>query len=103
MDANFYFDIAFNFRTTFINEKTGLECIRGKEIVINYLMQWRFYLDLLSIVPFELLWNATNEGGGSTTQFKVFDLLKLVRLLRLGRIITYLKVKQNIKIGFRIV
>jgi hypothetical protein len=28
--------------------------------------------------------------------------MKLVRLLRLGRIITYLKFKQDIKIGFRI-
>lgn len=34
---------------------------------------------------------------------KIFNLLKLIRLLRLGRIITYLKFKQDIKIGMRIV
>lgn len=56
------------------------------------------------MIPFELFYRAANPNGNTnTTQFKIFDLLKLIRLLRLGRIITYLKVKQNIKVGFRIV
>jgi hypothetical protein len=38
VDANFYFDIIFNFRTTYINEKTGLEVRSGKFIAWNYLV-----------------------------------------------------------------
>lgn len=37
VDANFYLDIIFNFRTTFINEKTGQEILKGKLIAFNYL------------------------------------------------------------------
>ena len=96
------FDIIFNFRTTYINEKTGLEVKDGKVISKKYIKHWRFYIDILSIIPFELLYNAISQDTSSKQQFKVFDLMKLVRLLRLGRIITYLKFKQDIKIGFRI-
>lgn len=67
VDANFYIDIILNFRTTFINDKTGLEVIIGKQIAINYLMQWRFYCDLLSIIPFELLYTAANPNGNTNT------------------------------------
>lgn len=71
-------------------------------------MQWRFWFDFLSIIPFELLYNwfspeATEGAQANTTTFKILNLLKLIRLLRLGRIITYLKFKQNVKIGFRMV
>jgi hypothetical protein len=63
VDATFYVDIIFNFRTTFINEKTGLEINKGKLIALNYLMQWRFYCDLMSIIPFELIYKAANPGN----------------------------------------
>jgi len=104
VDINFVLDIIFNFRTSFINRKTGLEVRIGTAIALDYVLQWRFYFDLLSVIPFELLYNASNSGNTTnTTQFKIFGVLKLIRLLRLGRIITYLKFKQGIKIGFRIV
>ena len=57
---------------------------------------------MLSIIPFDVLYNAVSGSGDNSKNFKVFDLLKLFRLLRFGRIITYLKFKQNIKVGFRI-
>ena len=73
----------------------------GKLIAKFYVLQWRFWCDLVSVIPFELLYNAFRKGS-NTSNFKIFDLMKLIRLLRLGRIITYLKFRQDVKIGFKI-
>lgn len=102
IDIAFAFDIGFNFLTTFINPKTGKEVTSLDLIAKNYIYHWRFWVDLLSTIPFELLYNlfATSD---TDFNFSLFDLLKLIRLLRLGRIISYLKVKQDVKVGFRIV
>lgn len=102
VDLMFVMDIIFNFRTTFINEKTGNEVVKWKEISLNYIKTWRFWFDVLSIIPFELMYNGIS-GNANNSNFKVFDLLKLIRLLRLGRIITYLKFKANVKVGIRLV
>jgi hypothetical protein len=74
-----------------------------KRIVFNYVFKGRFVIDLLATVPFELFASAVTETeGGSETVFKIFGMLKLFRLFRIGRIITYMKFKSNLKIGFRI-
>lgn len=99
IDIVFVFDIVLNFRTGYIHPKTGIEVLNPKSIALNYLKSWRFYTDLLSVIPFELM----NTKNTQAKSFKVFNLLKLVRLLRLGRIITFLKLKQNVKTGFRII
>ena len=71
------------------------------KIAKNYIFHGRFFIDLLASIPFELM--ATLIVPDSTNfSFQIFGLLKLVRLLRLGRIITYMRFKQNLKIGFRI-
>lgn len=54
VDLFFITDMAINFRTTFINEKTGLEEKKPRLIAKNYVTQWRFYTDTLSVIPFEL-------------------------------------------------
>lgn len=104
VDIQFVIDVFLNFRTSYINEKTGLEVKNGKILARKYVTHWRFYVDVVSIIPFELLYDAFTIGQKQQNKstLKIFDLLKLVRLLRLGRIITYLKFKQDIKIGFRI-
>jgi hypothetical protein len=97
-------DICFNFRTSYIDFKSGKEITEWKLIGKSYLLQWRFWCDIVSIIPFELIYKAINsDSDTNTATFRIFDLLKLIRLLRLGRLITYLKFKQDIKIGFRIV
>eukprot|EP00347_Sterkiella_histriomuscorum_P005402 403356751 len=105
IDVIFVFDLLLNFRTTYVNTKTTLEIISGKQIVINYVFKGRFFIDVLSVIPFELLISEQQieEAGGNKKQFKLFGLLKLIRLLRLGRIITYMKFKQGLKVGIRIV
>jgi hypothetical protein len=101
IDFAFAVDIVLNFLTTYINSKTGKEIIQVKLIAKNYVYHWRFWVDLLSTIPFEVIYNLF--VGKTSFKFELFDLLKLIRLLRLGRIISYLKVKQDVKVGFRIV
>ena len=55
IDVIFFFDLAFNFRTTYVNPKTTLEIIDPREIAINYTLRGRFLIDILSVIPFELL------------------------------------------------
>ena len=100
IDVMFFMDVIFNFRTTYINQKTGSEVIDGKTIAFTYLFKGRFVIDMLASIPFELVIGLFTEGNSSVT--KVLGLLKLVRLLRLGRIITYMKFKQEFKVGMRI-
>jgi Ion transport protein len=92
IDLAFAFDIGFNFLTTFVNEKTGKEVEAYNIIAKNYVYHWRFWVDILSTVPFELFYNFFTTSDPKF-QFSLFELLKLIRLLRLGRIISYLKVK----------
>ena len=104
IDCLFVLDLVFNFRTTYVNKKTDLEVSEPKKIAINYIFFGRFFIDLLAVIPFDLFIPTDQDNSGSTAskkQFKFFGLLKLIRLLRLGRIITYMKLRQSFKVGFR--
>jgi len=92
IDICFAVDLLINFRTTYINIKTGFEVVDSKKIALSYIVGGRFFIDLLASIPFELLFSNLNKGGNSKT-FKLLGLLKLIRLLRLGRIIRYMKFK----------
>jgi len=100
IDFLFFVDILFNFRTIFVNSKTGIEITSPKKIALHYIFRGRFAIDLLASIPFELIVKIIMPN--TSFSFKIFGLLKLVRLLRLGRIITYMRFKQSLKIGFRI-
>lgn len=105
VDFLFFLDILVTIRTTYDNEKTGLEVTEGKTIAKRYMLHWRFYFDVLSILPFEEVYGifSDDKSGGNNITFKIFNCLKLIRLLRLGRIITYMKLKSDVKTGMRIV
>ena len=61
-DALFFIDLILNFRTSYVNEKTGLEVLEPKLIAKNYVFHWRFWLDLISTLPFELLYKLFSGG-----------------------------------------
>ena len=105
IDVIFLFDLILNFRTTYVNPKTTLEIVEPREVAKNYTFRGRFLIDLLSVIPFELLISEDmiEKAGGNKKQFKIFGLLKLIRLLRLSRILTYMKFKQGLKVGIRII
>lgn len=100
IDILFFLDVIINFRTTYVNQKTGLEVTNWFKIAVKYIFFGRFLIDILATIPFDLLINLMVST--KSNNFRLFGLLKLIRLLRLGRIITYLKVKSNLKSTFKI-
>jgi len=56
----FITDILLNFRTTYINPKTGRLVAKPKKIAKNYLKHW-FALDLIATMPFDILYFSKNE------------------------------------------
>lgn len=60
----------------------------GKKIALNYVLKGRFFVDLLASLPLEAVGFFLPL---SEDNLKFLGMLKLVRLLRLGRMITYLR------------
>jgi hypothetical protein len=65
----------------------------------NYLKN-RFTIDLLATVPFDVIVSIFLTAG--VDMLELFSLLKLARVLRLGRIITYLNLKDDIKMSLKL-
>ncbi|XP_022239906.1 potassium voltage-gated channel subfamily H member 8-like [Limulus polyphemus] len=80
VEALFIIDIAFNFRTTFVNKK-GEVVAKSKSVAVHYLRGW-FLVDLLAAMPFDLLYVADLYNRDTS-----MHLLKLTRLLRLARLL----------------
>ncbi|XP_022243006.1 potassium voltage-gated channel protein eag-like [Limulus polyphemus] len=83
VDVIFFIDIVLNFHTTFVGP--GGEVVSDPKVIrMNYLKSW-FIIDLLSCLPYDVF-NAfdhdDDQGIGS-----LFSALKVVRLLRLGRVV----------------
>mmetsp|Transcript_11979 Transcript_11979/g.18507 ORF Transcript_11979/g.18507 Transcript_11979/m.18507 type:complete len:112 (-) Transcript_11979:400-735(-) len=55
IDFMFFIDILLNFRTSFLNQNTGDEIVNPKRVIVNYATSSRFWIDLLSTIPFDLL------------------------------------------------
>jgi hypothetical protein len=100
LDVSFALDLLLNFRTTFVNSKTGFEISDWKKVAINYFITGRFFIDLGASIPLDLFLNS--ESTSSNKKLKLLGLMKLIRLLRLGRIVRYLKFKQGFKLGIRL-
>ena len=87
IDAIFYSDIILNFKTVYIDPKNEEFVSDLKKIAINYL-QGRLLIDLLASLPFEVFFSIAEVKMNSHTT-NLLTLLKLTRLLRLGRMISY--------------
>ena len=82
---------------------TGDEVVNSKLIAINY-VQGRFWLDLISAIPFELVFSLfidikTNKF---VEDLRVLTILKLFRVLRLERIINYMNTTDENKLSMRL-
>lgn len=87
IDSLFFIDIIINFLSAYEDPVTGLPIISLKKIAINYLTGW-FILDLLAVIPIQLLESAFSGGG---QQVKLTRLARLPRLYRLMRILRMVK------------
>jgi len=92
IDFLFIADLIVAFRTTFQNSKTGDEVFSAKEIAVNY-MKGRFWIDLLASLPLDFISMLFLTTDSNSWLFQVFGLLKLVRILRLSRLISFLNLK----------
>ncbi|XP_062266712.1 potassium voltage-gated channel subfamily H member 5-like isoform X3 [Platichthys flesus] len=81
VDVIFLIDIVLNFHTTFVGP-AGEVISDAKLIRMNYLKTW-FVIDLLSCLPYDIInaFEHVDEGLSS-----LFSSLKVIRLLRLGRV-----------------
>ncbi|XP_051951525.1 potassium voltage-gated channel subfamily H member 5-like [Xyrauchen texanus] len=81
VDVIFLVDIVLNFHTTFVGP--GGEVISDPKLIrMNYLKTW-FVIDLLSCLPYDIINAFENVDEGLSS---LFSSLKVVRLLRLGRV-----------------
>lgn len=93
-DLFFFLDILVSFRTTYADMETGDEVFSGKHAAIEYL-KTRFIIDFVSTVPVDTI--AEIITGESKPELKLFSLLKLVRVTRLGKMIAKMNVTQYVK------
>ncbi|XP_052769346.1 potassium voltage-gated channel subfamily H member 1-like isoform X2 [Mya arenaria] len=82
VDVVFFVDIVLNFHTTFVGA-SGEVISDPKIIRMNYLKSW-FVIDLLSCLPYDVFNAFQDVDEGIST---LFSALKVVRLLRLGRVV----------------
>ena len=65
VDILFAFDLLVNFRTTYVNEKTGFEISDNKKVALNYAKSVRCYIDIGATIPFEVLLEAFDPTASS--------------------------------------
>lgn len=87
IDVLFWIDIFINFRTIY-RDKTDTEVKDGKKIAINYVLYGRFSIDILASMPLDFI---TFFFSTSSSKLKFLGMMKMMRLLRLGRMISFLK------------
>lgn len=95
----FAIDIFVVFRTSYVDPYTGIEVFDGKRIAIRYI-SGRFWIDLLATIPFDTI--GLMIFGDSTAGLQLFGVLKLIRIARLSRIITYMNVKEDFKLTLKL-
>jgi hypothetical protein len=101
LDVFFLLDFIFNFMTTFISPKTGHQVVQCSKISKAYINSWSCYIDLLATIPFDRIVYLMVQDSSVNLSF--FGVLKMVRLLRLRRIVTFLKVNSGMQFSIRLV
>ncbi|CAF3479125.1 unnamed protein product [Adineta steineri] len=87
VDVIFFIDIILNFHTTYVHTKSGEVISDPKRIRKTYLKSW-FVIDLLACLPYDVF-NAFQEAEEIyifQRYGSIFSALKVLRLLRLGRV-----------------
>lgn len=96
----FILDIFINFCTTYTDTETQDEITNFKLIAKHY-VKGRFWIDLIASIPFDYF--IYLYPMGDTFFFELFSLLKLVRILRLSKLITYLNLRNEVKSSLRLI
>lgn len=79
VDAMFALDMVLIFRTSRLNFNTGEEINDPRNLAVTYIKSYRFWVDLLSIIPFEMF--------DDKDLLILFSMLKIFRIGRIKKII----------------
>ena len=83
-------------------EKTGEEIFDCKTISLKYI-KGKFFIDLLASIPFDFFTTVIGEElNNNKFAFQLFGLLKLIRIVRLTKLITYLNLKDDLKMSLKL-
>lgn len=96
IDAVFIADIVISFMTTVKDPLTGDEITKPSHIALAYL-KGRFFMDLVSSIPFDII-----ADDSSVSRLKVFQIMKLIRIMRFTRIISYMSAVESIKLSLKL-
>lgn len=97
IDSLFMIDILINFRTIY-KDKQDEDVRDGKKIAMRYLCYGRFPVDIIASIPLDVI---TLFIQTDSSNLKFLGMMKMVRLLRLGRIISFLKKYQKLKFSMK--
>lgn len=89
-----------NFRTTINDDETGEEVSDPFKIAYHYL-KGKFWIDLLASIPFDFF-SVLFISSSNHFILELFGLLKLVRILRLSRLITYMNLQDDVKMSLKL-
>ena len=103
IDVLFLIDIIAQFRTTEYHNNTGEEITDSKQLASRYL-KGRFFLDLMSSLPFEriALLYYDDRHAKRSRKFVVISCIKLIRILRLTRFIDYMRSSDSLKLNLKL-
>lgn len=89
IDGIFLIDILVLFRTSKLNIKTGEEISDPIALAKNYVFSVRFWIDIVSVIPFEIM--------DSHELLILISLLKIFRVRRINKLIENINVVSKTK------
>ena len=96
IDGSFLVDIIITFFTSYYDENR-LVIVNDKKMIAKKYMKFWFWLDLLSIIPFDLIMMQTNKDFGNMAKFtRVGKLYKMIRMLRMVKMLRIFKDRKKI-------
>lgn len=99
--AIFAIDCVVNLRTTYLDHKEGEEIRDGRMMAKNYLMSFRFYIDFLSTIPFDIMLQSVVTSDVQAF-LAALGMLKLFRASRISTIIARLKYNREVKAFYKL-
>lgn len=83
-------DIILTFRTTYF-DKNNEEVVESKAIAKHYVRSISFVIDVLCTLPISEIFELFNLNENLGRKFKVLMLIKMIRLLRINRVLKYIR------------
>lgn len=88
-------DLLINFRTTYVDGSKHEIIYDWKLCALNYLISFRLWLDLISTIPFEVIFVTGNQD--TNTILSALGMFRIYKTTRISSLITRLKFTQEVK------